>query len=203
MTVSYRTFQIMLSSLQTPDFFPKYRHDFNSVLAFEVNWATIQCGLYLLYYYSLLPSAAVRALKRCSVNIQLLIQIHSCCIHLKHSYQHSPQLQYHAIRRTSSSPLRCTSPHGSRSFTVMAFTKGVPLRSSTISWEVSAKYELLICTRSKALSFKIQSFIDNVNVFLTSFSLFQPSSLLPSSCISNFSSNLVITRVCTETSRTE
>lgn len=54
-----RTFQIMLSTLPTPSFFPKYRHDFNSVLSFEVNWATIQCALYLTYYFSLLPSATV------------------------------------------------------------------------------------------------------------------------------------------------
>lgn len=50
----------MLASLPTPSFFPTYRHDYNSVLSLEMNWATVQAVTYLVYYYTLLPSAAVR-----------------------------------------------------------------------------------------------------------------------------------------------
>ncbi|EJD00888.1 DUF962-domain-containing protein [Fomitiporia mediterranea MF3/22] len=53
------TFQIMLASLPTPSFFPECQHDFNSVLSFKFNWATVQALLYFAYYFTLLPSATL------------------------------------------------------------------------------------------------------------------------------------------------
>ncbi|KAL5508494.1 hypothetical protein ACEPAH_6113 [Sanghuangporus vaninii] len=53
------TFQIMLASLPTPSWFPTYQHDFNSVLSFKFNWATVQALVYIAYYFTLLPSAAL------------------------------------------------------------------------------------------------------------------------------------------------
>ena len=51
----------MLASYPRPSFFPTYVHDYNSILAFEFSWATVQAAIYLVYYFLLLPSAAVGA----------------------------------------------------------------------------------------------------------------------------------------------
>lgn len=56
---TFRTWQVMLASYPKPSVFPTYRHDYNSVLSYEFNWAVLQAGVYLAYYLLLLPSAAV------------------------------------------------------------------------------------------------------------------------------------------------
>jgi len=53
------TVQVMLCTLPTPAFFPTYRHDFNSLLSFQVNWGLVMSIVYLSYYIALLPSAAL------------------------------------------------------------------------------------------------------------------------------------------------
>ncbi|THH11287.1 hypothetical protein EW145_g768 [Phellinidium pouzarii] len=80
------TFQVVLASFPTPSFFPAYRHDFNSVLSFEFDWATVQTAVYLSYFLVLLPSAAATisllsaiAVSRHQTNVYYAIALHVVC----------------------------------------------------------------------------------------------------------------------------
>ncbi|KAI5122176.1 hypothetical protein M0805_007073 [Coniferiporia weirii] len=86
------TAQVMLASLPTPSFFPAYKHDFNSILSFEFNYATVQAVLYFAYFFTLLPSAALSyapqsiisllsaiAVSRDSGNVLTALTLHVVC----------------------------------------------------------------------------------------------------------------------------
>ncbi|TDL29158.1 DUF962-domain-containing protein [Rickenella mellea] len=52
------SFQVMISSLPTPAFFPAYTVNYGEYLSFQFNWAAVMGIVYLAYYYTLVPSAA-------------------------------------------------------------------------------------------------------------------------------------------------
>lgn len=56
-----RTFQVLASALPVPELFPSVHLKFNEYLAFDLNWSAVHAALYILYYFALEPTAAVRA----------------------------------------------------------------------------------------------------------------------------------------------
>ena len=56
-----RTFQVLASALPVPELFPAIHLRFNEYLAFDLNWSAVHAVVYILYYFVLEPTAAVRA----------------------------------------------------------------------------------------------------------------------------------------------
>ena len=52
---------MLATALPVPDFFPLVHLAFNDYLAFDLNWSAIHAALYIVYYFVLEPTAAVRA----------------------------------------------------------------------------------------------------------------------------------------------
>jgi len=53
------TFQILASAIPVPSFIPSYRYAFNEYLAFDLNASAIHAGIYIMYYFTLEPLAAL------------------------------------------------------------------------------------------------------------------------------------------------
>lgn len=54
-----RTFQALVAPLPVPAFLPAYHYAINDFMLFEMNYATIMGIVYLAYYFTLEPVAAV------------------------------------------------------------------------------------------------------------------------------------------------
>lgn len=66
MYVYTRSLQVLASEFPLPAFIPSVYHEFNRYLIFDLNFPAIIAGLYVLYYITLEPVAAVRILFRAS-----------------------------------------------------------------------------------------------------------------------------------------
>ena len=55
-----RTFQVLATALPVPELFPSIHLRFNEYLAFDLNWSAVHAAVYILYYFVLEPTAAVR-----------------------------------------------------------------------------------------------------------------------------------------------
>jgi len=64
--ISFRTFQVLTSTIPVPEFVPAVRHTFNDYFVFDLNVPAIHAALYLVYYLLLEPFAAVRNLPHLS-----------------------------------------------------------------------------------------------------------------------------------------
>lgn len=51
---------MLASALPVPELLPSVHVRFNEYLAFDLNWSAIHAALYILYYFVLEPTAAVR-----------------------------------------------------------------------------------------------------------------------------------------------
>jgi uncharacterized membrane protein YGL010W len=55
-----RTFQVLASQLPVPSLLPIVHYTLGDHFCFDLNWAAIHAGLYVVYYLTLEPVAAVR-----------------------------------------------------------------------------------------------------------------------------------------------
>jgi len=53
------TFQVLASAIPMPSFLPTYHYVLNEYLAFDLNLSTIHSAIYIMYYFSLEPLAAL------------------------------------------------------------------------------------------------------------------------------------------------
>ncbi|KAH8818577.1 hypothetical protein DL96DRAFT_365146 [Flagelloscypha sp. PMI_526] len=63
------TFQVMLSSVGMPHWFPEVHYQVNDYMAFDLNWAAIQAALYLVYYFILEPVATILYIPQVAVSL--------------------------------------------------------------------------------------------------------------------------------------
>lgn len=52
---------MLASALPVPELLPSIHLRFNEYMAFDLNWSAIIAALYILYYFALEPTAAVRS----------------------------------------------------------------------------------------------------------------------------------------------
>lgn len=57
-----RSFQVLVAPLSVPAFLPAIHHVFNRYMVLDVNWGSILTVVYLAYYLTLEPTAAVSGL---------------------------------------------------------------------------------------------------------------------------------------------